>query len=86
MFKILSKFLNPQRKTLDRYQTIVQQIHSFDAKLEKLDDEDLAKRTQKLRDRLRKGESLDAVLPESFAFSVCRIEPENNIHVILEAF
>lgn len=25
-------------------------------------------------------------LPESFAFSVCRIEPENNIHVILEAF
>jgi len=67
MFKILSKFLNPQRKTLDRYQTIVQQIHSFDAKLEKLDDEDLAKRTQKLRDRLRKGESLDAVLPESFA-------------------
>lgn len=25
-------------------------------------------------------------LPESFAFSVCRIEPENNVHVILDAF
>jgi len=25
-------------------------------------------------------------LPESCAFSVCRIEPENNVHVILEAF
>ena len=25
-------------------------------------------------------------LPESYAFSVCRIEPENNVHVILEAF
>jgi len=25
-------------------------------------------------------------LPESYAFSVCRIEPENNIHIILEAF
>ena len=25
-------------------------------------------------------------LPENYAFSVCRIEPENNIHVILEAF
>lgn len=25
-------------------------------------------------------------LPEKFAFSVCRIEPENNVHVILEAF
>jgi glycosyltransferase involved in cell wall biosynthesis len=25
-------------------------------------------------------------LPENYAFSVCRIEPENNIHIILEAF
>lgn len=25
-------------------------------------------------------------LPEEYAFSVCRIEPENNIHLILEAF
>ncbi len=26
------------------------------------------------------------VLPKSYAFSVCRIEPENNVHVIFEAF
>ena len=25
-------------------------------------------------------------LPQRYAFSVCRIEPENNVHVILEAF
>lgn len=25
-------------------------------------------------------------LPENYAFSVCRIEPENNVHMILEAF
>src|SRR5512146_457491 len=25
-------------------------------------------------------------LPEKYAFSVCRIEPENNVHVILEAY
>jgi glycosyltransferase involved in cell wall biosynthesis len=25
-------------------------------------------------------------LPDSYAFKVCRIEPENNIHIILEAF
>ncbi len=25
-------------------------------------------------------------LPESYAFSVCRIEPENNVHLIVEAF
>lgn len=28
----------------------------------------------------------ELALPESYAFSVCRIEPENNVHVILEAF
>ncbi|BBE50262.1 glycosyl transferase group 1 [Ferriphaselus amnicola] len=26
------------------------------------------------------------VLPERYAFSVCRIEPENNVHLIVEAF
>ena len=25
-------------------------------------------------------------LPENYAFSVCRIEPENNVHIIMEAF
>lgn len=25
-------------------------------------------------------------LPESYAFSVCRIEPENNVHMVVEAF
>jgi glycosyltransferase involved in cell wall biosynthesis len=25
-------------------------------------------------------------LPESYSFSVCRIEPENNVHIILDAF
>lgn len=29
---------------------------------------------------------IEIALPENYAFSVCRIEPENNIHIILEAF
>jgi glycosyltransferase involved in cell wall biosynthesis len=29
---------------------------------------------------------IDFALPENYAFSVCRIEPENNIHLILDAF
>ena len=33
------------------------------------------------------GASVDEFgLPETYAFSVCRIEPENNIHMIVEAF
>lgn len=36
---------------------------------------------------LVEGVAVDELaLPESYAFSVCRIEPENNLHVILEAF
>ena len=26
------------------------------------------------------------VLPDNYAFSICRIEPENNVHMVLEAF
>lgn len=43
-------------------------------------------------DQAKRGELTDAVtarypfLKAPYAFSVCRIEPENNIHVILEAF
>jgi glycosyltransferase involved in cell wall biosynthesis len=29
---------------------------------------------------------IDIHLPRDYAFSVCRIEPENNVHIILEAF
>jgi len=25
-------------------------------------------------------------LPDSYGFSVCRIEPENNVHIVVEAF
>jgi len=33
------------------------------------------------------GAALDEfALPESYAFSVCRIEPENNVHIVLESF
>lgn len=33
------------------------------------------------------GASVDEyALPEKYAFSVCRIEPENNVHMIVEAF
>jgi len=28
----------------------------------------------------------ELTLPEKYAFSVCRIEPENNVHLVLEAF
>ncbi|SDD71691.1 Glycosyltransferase involved in cell wall bisynthesis [Pricia antarctica] len=35
---------------------------------------------------LSKSTLEELCLPKNFAFKVCRIEPENNIHIILEAF
>ena len=55
----------------DRYvnsiRKIVDKINAFEPALEALDDEALKAQTQKFRDRLGAGESLDDILPEAFA-------------------
>jgi preprotein translocase subunit SecA len=55
----------------DRYVTslkpIVQAINAREAEVSALSDEDLKARTGQFRERLAKGETLDAILPEAFA-------------------
>ncbi|WP_411340783.1 preprotein translocase subunit SecA [Sphingopyxis sp. J-6] len=55
----------------DRYVTsmrkIVDKINAFEPELEALDDAALQAQTQKFRDRLAAGETLDQILPEAFA-------------------
>ncbi|WP_447761107.1 preprotein translocase subunit SecA [Sphingopyxis panaciterrae] len=55
----------------DRYVTsmskIVDKINAFEPELEALDDTALQAQTQKFRDRLVAGETLDQILPEAFA-------------------
>ena len=55
----------------DRYvkklERIVTQINAFEPQLEALSDEDLRAQTQKFRDLLAGGSSLDDILPEAFA-------------------
>jgi len=45
----------------------VERINSFEPELEALDDQDLRGRVDALRERARNGESLDDLLPETFA-------------------
>ncbi len=54
---------------------IVRQIHAAEASLSPLTLEQLPARTQELRERLAKGASLDALLPEAFALvkQACRL-------------
>ena len=55
----------------DRYvkslNPLVAKIASFEPTLQAMSDEDLSGQTQRFRDRLSKGEKLDALLPEAFA-------------------
>lgn len=67
MLTFVSSLFSPQKKTLHSYQKIVEQIHGFDASVQKLTDEQFAITTQEFRDRVKSGESLDAILPEAFA-------------------
>jgi len=51
-------------KSLDKQ---VKQVAAYEAQMQALSDEELAGQTQKLRDRLEAGETLDDILPEAFA-------------------
>ena len=57
---------NNQRE-LDRITKIVSKINSIEHSLKELNDEDFPKKTLEFKDRIKKGESIDKILPEAFA-------------------
>ena len=54
-------------RLLKTYRKAVQQINALEPTFEKLDDLQLRSKTDELRERLGKGETLDQLLPEAFA-------------------
>ncbi|WP_367066055.1 preprotein translocase subunit SecA [Oryzisolibacter sp. LB2S] len=54
-------------RLLKQYRKIVARINAAEPEYEKLSDEALRGKTQEFKDRLAKGETLDALLPEAFA-------------------
>ncbi len=69
MLKGLTKLIggDPIRRLLDEYRELVDQINAVEASLREIPDEDLRRKTDEFRDRLRAGESLDDLLVEAFA-------------------
>jgi preprotein translocase subunit SecA len=66
--KTLTKiFGSRNERYLKQLQPLVDQINVLEPEIEKLTDEDLAGKTVSLKERLAKGEPLDALLPEAFA-------------------
>jgi len=69
----LNKFLgDPNEKELKKLRPIVQQVRAAgqDPSIKALTLSDLPKKTQAFRDRVAKGETLDALLPEAFATAI----------------
>ncbi|HJV07331.1 MAG TPA: DEAD/DEAH box helicase, partial [Chromobacteriaceae bacterium] len=57
-------------RLLKQYRQVVARINALEEGMKALSDEALAGKTAEFKERLSKGESLDAILPEAFA--VCR--------------
>lgn len=68
MFGILKRFLGDNNdKEVKRLRAKVDEINGFEEGLQNLSDSSLARCTDKFRDRLAEGETLDDILPEAFA-------------------
>ncbi|MEK7186966.1 MAG: preprotein translocase subunit SecA [Patescibacteria group bacterium] len=62
-----SLFGSHEKKMLSSWQPIVEHINSFEPEYEKLSPEVFTNKTQEFRERLKKDETLDDLLPEAFA-------------------
>jgi len=65
---ILTKIFGSRNdRLLKQYRATVTRINAMESVLESLTDDALKAKTQEFRDRVAKGETLDALLPEAFA-------------------
>lgn len=66
--KVLKRVLgDPQIRTLKRLKKRVSSINDLEDKYKKLSDKQLREQTDKLKERLAAGETLDKILPDAFA-------------------
>lgn len=67
MVNILKKLYNDDKRELKKFEKIAAKVEAHADEMSKLSDEQLQAKTTEFRDRLKKGESLDDLLPEAFA-------------------
>ena len=69
MANILKKWIESDRRELRRINKIANKVESYTKQMSELTDEQLQAKTDEFRERYKKGESLDHMLPEAFAVS-----------------
>ena len=60
-------FKSSSRRELDKIKSIVNKINTFEAQFVKISHEDFATKTSDFKSKIKKGASLDDLIPESFA-------------------
>ncbi len=65
---LITKFIkSSNQKELDRIGKIVAKINLYEEELKNLNDDDFPKKTNKFKNQLKDGKTLDELLPEAFA-------------------
>lgn len=71
LIKLLTKVFGSRNdRTLRRMRKVVNIINAMEPEIEKLSDEELKGKTAEFRARLEKGEVLENLIPEAFAWCV----------------
>ena len=66
--KVFGKFIrNPNQREVDQLKLIVEKINSFEAKMKGLPDHAFPAKTKEFKLRIKNGEKLDSLIPETFA-------------------
>lgn len=68
MLSFLNRFFDSNNREINAFRPVIAQINDLEAQVKKVKPEAFAKKTVELRKRLAKGESLDDILPEAFAY------------------
>lgn len=69
MLNFLSRFVDTNKREVDRLSCIVEEINKLDSSVKKLNKIDFPRKTAEFKKRLEKGESLEQILPEAFALA-----------------
>jgi len=64
---ILSRLFGSAEKQANKLRPLVENINELEPSLEKLSDEEIRSKTDEFKERLKKGENYDDILPEAFA-------------------
>ncbi len=67
MLGIFNKFFDSNEKEVEKLYPIVEKVNALEESLKKLKILDFSKKTEELKKRVNKGESLESIMPEAFA-------------------